>query len=240
MNNNSETHTFATSIKCASTVITLGARLRSIDPITITIDSNGREETRFWFQKETSSEKNVSDLVSAYSFISRGGMKSGFNQPSKEAIAIINNGNHPLYTCFNALQERDRLHTLVLNERKGTAKTFSPYGSLTNNTKLAAVLCASGYKEKKVLWDGVSVWFQFEDCAEVQDIRNVYEAAWGIMLRDPKDPIYFMKSVLDRREELFTLKNKAEPFIVERHGNKTILTPVNISSENLKKSQQYL
>lgn len=258
MNNNSESHIFATSIKCAATIITLGARIRSVDSVTITIESTGREDCRFWFQKETATGGEASDLIAAYSFISRGGIKNGVAKPSKEAALIINNGKHPLYTCFHVLQERDRLHGLVLDARKRTAKAFSPYGNITNNTKLAAILTASGHKEKEVLWDGVSVWFVFEDKAEVQDIRNTFEAAWGIMLKDPQHPIYFMKSVLDRREELFALKNhgvnkdgdvarsiynsrqKPEPFIIERQGSKTILTPVNITDENRKKSQQYL
>jgi hypothetical protein len=257
MNNDSQTHTFATSIKCAATAITLGAKLRQTDPITITLDNAGKEDCRFWFQKTTAHGQEVSDVIAAYSHMSRGA-RPNCASPSKEAVNLIQNPKHPIHACWKALAERDRLHQLVLDYRKGGIKPNTTSEFRTNKTKLAAAMCASGFKEQSVSWDGKSAWFVFQENEEMENLWKAYEAAWETMLLANDHPIYFMKAALDRRDELLCLKNlgitengsiaqntsevsqKVEPYIIEQRGQKMILTPINITPENLRKSQQYL
>jgi hypothetical protein len=256
MNNN--TFAFATSIKCAATVLTLGARLKNEEPISVNINTKGQEEIRYHFETHTGKGIKVQDLISAFSIIARGGLKPGLAEPSPEALSVIKDAQHPLHVCQKALAERDRLHELVLIAAKGIAYPITQTEDLTNDTKLAACLSVLGHQPSNIKWDGRRGWFFYNASAEINKFWIAYEAAWGTLTLEPSHPMYFMKTALERREELFCLRKygvkedgrvarnehesfrKVEPYIIEKRGAKIILTPVNITPENLEKAQKYL
>lgn len=256
MNNN--TFAFATSIKCAATVLTLGARLKKEEPISVNIFPNGQEEVRYHFETHTGKGTKVQDLISAFSIIARGGLRLGLAEPSPEALAVIKEAQHPLHACQKALSERDRLHESVIIAGKGLAELITKTEAITNDTKLAACLSASGHPPVEIKWDGRRGWFLYNATPEIDLLWSAYEAAWGTLLLESNHPLYYMQTALEKREELFCLRKygvkedgsvarndretfrKVEPYIIEKKGTKTILTPLNITLENLAKAQRYL
>lgn len=256
--NDNTTYSFATSIKCAATVLTLGGCLKKEEPLSVTINTKGQEEIRYHFETHTGKGVKVQDLIAAFSIIARGGLRQGLAEPSAEAMAIIKHAQHPLHACQKALAERDRLHQVVLEAQKGKASYITHGEGITNNTHLAACLSASGFRESESKWDGKACWFYFDGNQEVELLWNAFEAAWETLLLDITHPLYFMKTVLDRRHELFCLRRygvkedgtvarndreshrKVEPYIIEKKGAKIIMTPLNITPENLAKAEKYL
>lgn len=246
MQNKFESHVYCTSVKCASVVYVFGGKFRvqpNGDPITIDLLADGTEEVKFHFFGTPDVGHQISDIISAYSILSRG-IPAGFI-PKKEALAMVDNPDHPIHYCFRALNERDRFHQLYFEAARGRVRPSKQAGAFSiQDTQLAACLGASGHKEIGYTFDGKSAHFEFSQNDDVSLLSNAYSAAWNIMTLPPGHSIYWMKSVLDRRNEILIEKRKVEPFYTEKRGGedalKIIKTPLHISNENLEKSKKYI
>jgi hypothetical protein len=237
-----DSHAYCTSVKCAAVVWVFGGKFRvqpSGDPITVEIDGSGKEDAKYHFFGTPDVGFQIADIISAYSILARG-VPSGFS-PKREVLAMIENKDHPIHCCFKALTERDRLHRLYLEAVSGKVKPSGDSGAFsTNLTMLAACLVASGHKEIGYRLDGQKALFEFDSSPEVLQLVEAYQGAWEIMLLPNGHPLYWMKSVLDRRNEILIEKRKCEPFYVEQKGNRIIKTPLHITDENLEKSKKYI
>lgn len=243
-----QSNPWCTSVKCASVVYVFGGKLRQPDPIEIVLDAEGREDVRYCFESDDISQGfAIGDLICAYSILTRGIPKGIV--PRKETLDICNDSKHAIHHCFRSLNERDRLHRIYFEAQAGHAKAFHGECLSTSQTKLAASLAASGHKECGVTWDGKSAFFQFREDVEMRKLADAYDAAWSLMLLPKDHPIYWMKSVLDRRDELLGYKNGKlkdmngkiiEPMYREQRGGKTIFTPLHASKESIEKSKKYL
>lgn len=250
-------HAFCTSVKCAAVVYTFGGKFRQPpdgDSITHEIYADGSEDIRYHFFGSPDQGLVISDLISAYSILTRG-VPRGF-VPKPEAMAIVNDKDHPIHACFRALNERDRLHEAYFK----AARTGDFSGAIyrddeykTLNTKQAASLCALGHKEKYVVFDGQKAYYCFENSVDVVAIASAYDAAWDKLVFPQDHPLYWMKSALDHRDEILLLKRDfiksdgtrgVEPFYVEQRGGEEHLrvtkTPMHILPANLEKSKKYL
>lgn len=241
-----ESHVFCTSVKCAAVVHVFGGKFREPplgDPITIEISQEGIEEVKFHFYGNPEIGHQISDIIAAYSILSRG-IPNGFS-PKRETLAMVSNTEHPLHACFRALNERDRFHQIYFEAARGRVKPSCAANAIsTNDTLLAACLGASGHKEIGYTFDGRAAHFEFENNSETQKLQDAYCSAWNIMKLPNGHPIYWMKSVLDRRNEILMEKRRVEPFYIEKRGGddalKIIKTPLHISKENLEKSKKYI
>lgn len=241
-----DSHVFCTSVKCASVVFVFGGKFREYphgDPITIDILKDGSEETKFHFFSSPDIGHQIADIISAYSILTRG-IPQGF-KPKKEVMDMVNNQDHPIHACFRSLNERDRFHRIYIEASRGRVRPSPSEDALSiNDTLLAACLSALGHQEIGHLFNGRSAYFQFENKPEIKDLMKAYDAAWNEMLLPAAHPLYWMKSVLDRRNEILIEKRKVEPFYVEKRGGddalKVIKTPLHITKENLEKSKKYI
>lgn len=243
-----QSNPWCTSVKCASVVYVFGGKLRQPDPIEITLDEAGKEDVRYCFQSDDISLGfAIGDIIAAYSILTRG-IPPGI-VPRKETLDICNDPKHAIHSCFLALNERDRLHRLYFEAQAGRGKDQGPNHFATSQTKMAASLSALGHKVEGVTWDGKSAHFQFQENEEMRKLADAYDAAWGLMLLPKDHPIYWMKSVLDRRDELLGYKNGKlkdmngriiEPMLRERRGGKVVLTPIHATKETIEKSKKYI
>ena len=121
----------------------------------------------------------------------------------------------------------------------------------TKNLKLASVLATFGIpfrKEKafSVIEDADknnqrSVTFFFSDTADGLGGRIVetWERGWeGI--KDPEEPLAYMRAVLENRERLLDAMNNATPLVKKNFGKATLLISKNASQDLKKKISKYL
>lgn len=242
-----ESHVHCTSVKCAAVVHVFGGKFRQPDPITHEILADDSEEIKYFFKADPANGFLIADLISAYSILSRG-IPPG-HVPRRETLAILESKDHPIHACFSALNERDRFHRLYFEAAKGNLRVPEGPTFSTKETMLAACLSALGHKEIGWTFDGKSAWFHFRPDPVVHQMAEAFTAAWATMLLPLAHPLYWMKSVLERRKELVDYKNgklrdlnnrTLEPCYRENQGMRTILTPVHTSPENLEKSKKYL
>jgi len=121
----------------------------------------------------------------------------------------------------------------------------------TKNLKLASVLATFGIPFRKdrpfsVVEDADknnqrSVTFFFTDTEDGfgGKIINVWERGWEA-IKDPEEPIAYMRAVLENRERLLDAMNNATPLVKKSFGKATLLISKNASPELKKRISKYL
>ena len=121
----------------------------------------------------------------------------------------------------------------------------------TKNLKLAAVLATFGIPFRKdrpfsIVEDADknnqrSVTFFFSDTPDGLGgkVINTWEKGWDA-IKNPEEPLAYMRAVLENRERLLDAMNNATPLVKKTFGKATLLISKNASQELKKKISKYL
>ena len=111
----------------------------------------------------------------------------------------------------------------------------------TTNIKVAAAAAAFGAQLRRedpvtcsVSEDGrrqYTFWF----CGGGEEARAEMERGWSAMQSEAESPIRYVRAALENRETLLGLVKRAEPVLVIRRGEQTLLVPERARPE-LKKA----
>lgn len=233
-------HVYCTSVKCAAAVSTLTPLIG----VCREINQQGREDGRFFFDPETKQGEQTEDIISAFSILTRGGINPQMNRPNAEVCKMVNEGTHAIHVCHKALTERDRLHNVYRKSMVEAVRLASEENFAHNSTPLAACLSALGHSEIGHAFDGKSCFFLFEKSDEIKVLIEAFYAAWNELLLPFGHPLYWMKSCLQKREEILKLYNASIPYYAEKSGGeqsmKVVMTPVNVTPDQMEKAKKYL
>ena len=121
----------------------------------------------------------------------------------------------------------------------------------TKNLKLASVLATFGIPFRKdrpfsVVEDADkdnqrSVTFFFSDTADGLGGRIIatWEKGWDA-IKNPEDPLAYMRAVLENRERLLDAMNNATPLVKKSFGKATLLISKNASPDLKRRISKYL